>query len=107
MGYISFVKTIIQTEIYRSWFAGLRDVQVRARVDARIRRAQLGNFGDVEPVGEGVSEMRIHFGAGYRLYFVQRAEEVIVLLAGGDKSTQVKDIKLALSLAREIRKEQP
>jgi putative addiction module killer protein len=98
------MKTIIQTDTYSSWFNSLRDIQARARIDARIRRAQLGNFGDVEPVGEGVSEMRIHHGAGYRVYFIQRGDEVVILLAGGDKSTQPKDIKTALSLARELKR---
>ena len=99
------MKTIIQTDKYASWFKSLRDIQAKARIDARIRRAQLGNLGDVEPVGDGVSEMRIHHGAGYRVYFMQRGEEIIILLAGGDKSTQQKDIKMALSLAYELKKE--
>jgi putative addiction module killer protein len=72
------------------------------RIQARIDRAEDGNFGDCAPVGEGVSEMRIHFGQGYRVYFVQRGLEVVILLAGGDKSTQSKDIKNALELAREL-----
>ena len=73
------------------------------RVQARIDRAEDGNFGDCEPVGEGVSEMRIHFGPGYRVYITQIGLEVVVLLAGGDKSTQAKDIKKALKLARELK----
>jgi putative addiction module killer protein len=72
------------------------------RIQARIDRAEDGNFGDSAPVGEGVSEMRIHFGPGYRVYFAQRGLEVVILLAGGDKSTQSKDIKKALELAREL-----
>ena len=72
------------------------------RIQARIRRAELGNFGDCEPVGEGVSEMRIHYGPGYRIYFIQRATEILILLAGGDKSTQSKDINAALNLARQL-----
>ena len=68
----------------------------------RIGRIESGNFGDCEPVGEGVSEMRIHYGPGYRVYFKQRGLEVVILLAGGDKSTQSKDIKTALKLAREL-----
>jgi len=72
------------------------------RIQARIRRAELGNFGDCEPVGEGVSEMRIHYGPGYRIYFIQRATEIVILLAGGDKSTQSKDINAALNLARQL-----
>ena len=72
------------------------------RIQARIRRAELGNFGDCKPVGEGVSEMRIHYGPGYRIYFLQRGTEIVILLAGGDKSTQSTDIKTALSLVRQL-----
>ena len=84
---------IRQTIIYEKWIAGLRDRQVRARVEARIRRLSLGNPGDVKPVGEGVSEMRINYGPGYRIYFVQRGQHLVILLAGGDKSSQARDIK--------------
>jgi putative addiction module killer protein len=93
---------IRQTEIYFQWFVGLRDRRARARINARIRRLSLGNFGDVKPVGEGVSELRIDYGPGYRVYFTQRGQVLVVLLAGGDKSTQDKDIKKALKLAREL-----
>lgn len=72
------------------------------RVQVRIDRAEDGNFGDCEPVGEGVSEMRIHYGPGYRVYFMQRGIEIVILLAGGSKATQSKDIKTALELARKI-----
>jgi putative addiction module killer protein len=89
-----------QTEAYAEWFARLRDRQARARVDARIRRLSLGNPGDVKPVGEGVSELRIDYGPGYRVYFVQRSKTLIVLLAGGDKRTQDRDINKAIALAR-------
>ena len=89
-----------QTEAYAEWFARLRDRQARARVDARIRRLSLGNPGDVKPVGEGVSELRIDYGPGYRVYFVQRGKTLIVLLAGGDKRTQDRDINKAIALAR-------
>lgn len=91
---------IRQTETYSTWFAKLRDRQARARIDVRIRRLSLGNPGDVKPVGEGVSELRINYGPGYRVYFVRRRKAVIVLLAGGDKRTQNKDIRTALELAR-------
>ena len=91
------------TERFRAWFLDLRDVKARARIQARLRNAELGNLGDCAPVGEGVSEMRIHCGPGYRLYFAQHGPELIVLLAGGDKSTQAKDIKAAIALAREAR----
>lgn len=91
---------IRETEIYANWFAGLRDRQARARIDVRIRRLSLGNPGDVRPVGEGVSELRIEYGPGYRVYFVQRGSTVVILLAGGDKHTQEQDIRTALNLAR-------
>ena len=91
---------IRQTEVYARWFRGLRDRQARARIDNRIRRLSLGNPGDVRPVGEGVSEIRIDYGPGYRVYFVQRGEALIVLLAGGDKGSQERDIRRALELAR-------
>ena len=92
-----------ETDTYTTWFSALRDVQAKARINARLRRAELGNFGDCEPVGDGVSEMRIHYGSGYRVYLVQRGHEVFILLAGGDKSTQSKDIKSALQLARKLK----
>lgn len=91
-----------QTEIYSEWFDDLRDRQARARINARIRRLSLGNPGDFKPVGEGVSEMRIDYGPGYRVYFVRRGQTIVVLLAGGDKHTQDRDIKKALALAREL-----
>lgn len=93
---------IRKTNLFAHWLDGLRDIQARARVQARIARLALGNPGDAEPVGEGVSELRINYGPGYRIYFVQRGRELIILLAGGDKSTQAKDIKTALRLARNL-----
>jgi putative addiction module killer protein len=89
-----------QTEEYEVWFDGLRDREARFRILARIRRLSLGNPGDVRPVGEGVSELRIQYGAGYRVYVKQQGEALIVLLAGGDKSTQGADIERAKALAR-------
>jgi putative addiction module killer protein len=89
-----------QTDTYSEWFAKLRDKQARARINTRIRRLSLGNPGDVKPVGEGVSELRIDYGPGYRVYFHQRGREVVILLAGGDKRTQQKDIQTALELVR-------
>ena len=91
-----------QTEVYARWFEGLRDRRARARIDARIRRLSLGNPGDVKPVGEGVSELRIDYGPGYRVYFVQRGQMLVILLAGGDKDTQGQDIRTALELVREL-----
>lgn len=84
------------------WFKGLRDRQARARIDVRIRRLSLGNPGDVKSVGEGVSELRIDYGLGYRVYFVHQGQALVALLAGGDKDTQDRDIKTALDLAREL-----
>ena len=94
---------IYTTDAFDAWFFNLRDRDAKTRIQARIDRAEEGNFGDSEPVGEGVSEMRIHFGPGYRVYFIRRGMEVVVLLAGGDKSSQAKDIKAALRLARELK----
>ena len=96
------MKTIYTTEVFDRWFSALRDQQAIRRIQARIDRVEDGNFGDVQPVGEGVSEMRIHYGPGYRVYLTQRGLEIVVLLAGGDKSTQSKDVKQALELARQL-----
>ncbi len=89
-----------QTEVFSKWLRELRDRQARARIQTRIDRLQLGLAGDVKPVGEGVSELRIDYGPGYRVYFTQRGREMVILLAGGDKRTQDRDIKTALELAR-------
>lgn len=97
------MNTIHTTDLFDAWFSEMRDQQGKRRVQMRIDRAEDGNFGDCEPIGEGVSEMRIHFGPGYRVYFVQRDFEVVILLAGGDKSTQRKDINVALKMARELK----
>lgn len=91
-----------QTNRYSEWFDALHDKQARARINVRIRRLSLGNPGDVKPVGEGVSELRIDYGPGYRVYFTQRGSEVVILLAGGDKRTQDKDIQTAQELARSL-----
>ena len=91
---------IRQTEVYARWFRRLRDRQARVRIDSRIRRLSLGNPGDLRPVGEGVSEIRIDYGPGYRVYLVQRGQALIVLLAGGDKDSQDRDIRRAVELAR-------
>jgi putative addiction module killer protein len=93
---------IRKTELFAQWLDGLGDLRARARVEARIERLAGGNPGDVEPVGEGVSELRINYGPGYRVYFKQRGRELIILLAGGDKRTQAKDIQTALRLARNL-----
>ncbi|MBX3331238.1 MAG: type II toxin-antitoxin system RelE/ParE family toxin [Nitrospira sp.] len=93
---------IRKTQIFVQWLDGLVDIRARARVLARIRRLAEGNAGDVKPVGEGVSEMRIDYGPGYRVYFTKQRREIVVLLAGGDKRTQSADIKTALRLVRNL-----
>lgn len=93
---------IRKTERFARWLDDLRDLNARARVQARIERLAGGNPGDVEPVGEGVSELRISYGPGYRVYFKRRGLELIILLAGGDKTTQARDIRAALRLARNL-----
>lgn len=93
---------ICKTQTFVQWLDELLDVQARARVLARIKRLEEGNAGDVMQVGEGVSEMRIHYGPGYRVYFVRRGRQVIVLLAGGTKRTQSTDMRTALRLARNL-----
>lgn len=92
---------IRKTEVFGKWLDGLRDLRARARVLARVERLAVGNPGDVEPVGEGVSEMRIDYGPGYRVYYKQ-GRDVVILLAGGDKGSQARDIKTALRLARNL-----
>jgi putative addiction module killer protein len=91
-----------QTPEYAAWFSTLRDRVAKTRIDIRIRRLSLGNPGDAKPIGDGVSELRIDHGPGYRVYFVQRGSVLVVLLAGGDKSTQAQDIRKAKTLARNL-----
>jgi putative addiction module killer protein len=96
------MKKILITDEFENWFKNLRDKQAQKRIQARIDRAELGNLGDYKSVGDNVFEMRIHYGAGYRVYFVQRGTERVILLAGGDKSNQQHDIQTALNLARDL-----
>lgn len=91
-----------KTETFAAWLDGLRDMQARARIQARIERLALGNKGDVKPVGEAVSELRIDYGPGYRVYYTKRGRDLVILLAGGDKRTQAADIKTASRLARNL-----
>lgn len=91
-----------RTEVFARWLDGLRDVHARARVQVRIERLATGNPGDVRPVGEGVSELRIDYGPGYRVYYKRQGNAVVVLLAGGDKRTQSDNIQTALRLARNL-----
>jgi putative addiction module killer protein len=93
---------IKKTDVYARWLDNLRDIRARARVLARVERLAAGNPGDVKSVGEGVSEMRIDYGPGYRVYFTRRGNEIVILLAGGDKSTQDADIKTAQGLSRNL-----
>lgn len=94
--------TVSQTKEFGDWFDGLRDAKAKASIAARIRRLEIGNPGDAEPVGAGVSELRIHVGAGYRVYFAKRGKEFVILLCGGDKSTQKRDIAKAKEMASEL-----
>lgn len=93
---------IHKTKAFAKWLDGLHDLRARARVMARIERLAAGNMGDIKPVGGGVWEMRIDYGPGYRLYYVRRGNEIVVLLAGGDKKSQTRDIKTALGLAQNL-----
>ena len=93
---------IRKTDVYVQWLDGLRDIHARARVLARVERLAAGNPGDVRPVGEGVSEMRIDYGPGYRVYYKKHGREMVILLAGGNKRSQASDIKAALRLARNL-----
>jgi len=90
-----------QTQTFRKWWTALRDERARGVIFARIDRLAFGHAGDVQPVGEGVSELRIHYGPGYRVYFQRRGDTVIILLCGGDKGTQTRDIRTAKRLAKE------
>ena len=99
------MNTFHRSDEFDSWLSALKDKLGRARIVHRIRSAEHGNFGDCEPVGEGVSEMRIHFGPGYRVYFTRRGEVIYLLLLGGDKSSQKRDIQRAIEMARALDKE--
>lgn len=94
---------IRETDVFKEWFNSLKDKRAKARIDIRIRRVSLGNLGDVKPVGSGVSELRIDYGPGYRIYFVQQGNVIIILLCGGDKSTQSKDIQRAHEIAQMLK----
>lgn len=93
---------IATTDVFDRWFARLRDRQAATRIQARIDRVEDGYMGDCQPVGEGVHEMRLHFGPGYRLYFTQQGQRWVILLAGGDKSSQTGDIAAAKHIARQL-----
>ena len=97
--------TFLRTPEFDTWLATLKDKVGRARIAHRIRTAEHGNFGDCDAVGEGVSEVRVHVGPGYRVYFTRRADVIYLLLLGGDKSSQKRDIKCAIAMARALEKE--
>lgn len=90
---------LIKTSSFDRWLRQLRDIRAKARIEARIRRLSLGNPGDVKPVGDGISELRIDYGPGYRVYFMAKGPIIVVLLCGGDKGSQSRDIELAKSIA--------
>jgi putative addiction module killer protein len=94
---------IRKTDVYARWIDGLNDLTGRARILVRIERLAAGHPGDVKPIGDGVCELRMHFGPGYRVYFTQNGREIVILLAGGDKSSQSADIKTALKLAKNLK----
>lgn len=95
---------IRKTDVYAEWIDNLRDLQGRARILVRVERLASGNPGDFKAISGGVSELRVHFGPGYRVYFTQRGPDIVILLAGGDKSSQPKDIQTALQLAKNLEK---
>jgi putative addiction module killer protein len=101
MGYITTMVEIIQSDTFKRWLSGIKDRNARMRIHIRLDRMTQGNLGDIKPLGNGLSEARIDYGPGYRLYFVRRGTSLIVLLAGGDKRTQRKDIARALNIAEQ------
>jgi putative addiction module killer protein len=98
------MSTFVRSSDFDAWLSNLADQKAKARILARLRSATFGNFGDCEPVGEGISEMRIHAGAGYRVYYTRTGSTVYVLLAGGVKASQTKDIAKAKQMARELKR---
>lgn len=101
MGYSCAVFEVLKSATFETWLSGLRDREAQARINARIRRLSLGNPGDVKPVGSGVSELRVDYGPGYRVYYQQRGAAVVLLCCGGDKRTQDADIKRAIGIAKD------
>lgn len=91
-----------QTDEFSTWLTDIRDREARSRILVRIRRVSLGNLGDIKSIGDGLSELRVNYGPGYRIYLVQRGRELVVLLAGGDKRTQTRDIERARRLAKDL-----
>lgn len=95
--------TILKTSKFTKWIQELKDLKGKARIQARIDKLEFGHFGDCESIGSGVLELRIHFGPGYRVYLMKKGQELVILLAGGDKGSQAKDIKQAINLSNELR----
>ena len=106
MGYNLFVMEVRQTRHFADWFRDLRDIRAKARIAVRIDRLTLGNPGDVKPVGAGISELRIPYGPGYRLYYTQKGDALVILLCGGHKGSQRRDIVIAKALAVELETDQ-
>ena len=102
MNYINCMVELLQTEEFKKWRKKLTDARARSAIASRLDLLQFGHFGDVAPVGKGISELRIHHGPGYRIYFQQRGKTIIILLCGGDKNSQARDIKAAQRLADEL-----
>ena len=102
VNYNSHMIEVRKTATFTKWFKSLKDRRAKARIQVRIDRLEMGHFGDVEPVGEGVSELRIFYGPGYRVYFVQKGAVVVILLSGGEKSSQQADIAKAKEIARQL-----
>lgn len=93
---------ILTTKNYDLWFSSLKDIKTKARINARLRRITLGNFGDIKVIDKDISELRFFFGAGYRIYITQKNNEIVILLAGGDKNSQQKDIEKAQELVKQL-----
>ncbi len=106
-GYKDRMPTILLSDRFKVWLKGLRDERAKARITARLRAASLGSFGDTKPVGSGISEMRIHYGPGYRLYYARRGETIYLLLKGGDKASQARDIQDAIAMLSSLDRSTP
>ena len=102
IGYTRRMITIRETDVFKNWIRGLRNRRARSIINARIRRLSLGNKGDTKQVGDGITELRVDFGSGYRVYYIHEGQQIIILLCGGDKSTQAKDIENAKQIAQNL-----
>ncbi|GHT68630.1 addiction module antitoxin RelB [Spirochaetia bacterium] len=102
IGYTKNMITVRETEHFKTWIRAINDRQTKQIINARIRRISTGNFGDTKPVGDGISELRIDYGPGYRVYYIRRGDELVILLCGSDKSTQDETIKAAKKIAENL-----